>query len=162
MIRLRHVLFLAPSAAGVLAMGASTAAASSSLPFRLTVSGPAVFTSQYTVAFNGSGTGILMGAVINAGALQITGPDGSCPGGIANVNTELLTAADGDTLTLTSQDVSCPTGPGTFQGTGFWRIVGGTGRFEGATGTGTGTGSGDFNIGRITNTFTGSITLSTS
>ena len=159
MIRRLHVLALLPAAAVLLGLAATPATASSSLPFNVTVSGSATWTSPSMVAFNGTGTAILMGAVTNRGLIQITGSDGSCPAGLANVNTEVLSASNGDTLTLTSHDVSCPTGPGTFQGSGAWRVTGGTGRFRGATGAGTGTGSGDLNVGRITNTFTGMVTL---
>lgn len=160
MIRRRLLLAFAAAAAALLASGAPPAIASSSLPFSVTVSGSGVWTSQYTVAFSGSGDAVLMGAVTNAGTIEIIGYDSSCPGGIANINTEVFTAANGDTLYITSQDVSCPTGPGTFQGGGSWRAGGGTGRFQGATGSGFGTGSGDFNVGTITNTFTGTLTLS--
>ena len=43
---------------------------------------------------------------------MVTGPDSSCPGGLANDHYETLTAANGDTLMLISYDVACPTGPG--------------------------------------------------
>jgi len=161
MIRRRHpiALAIAPAWAGLLALSAAPAAASSSLPFSVTVSGSGTWISQDSVAFDGSGTALLLGRVTNSGLIHITGADDSCPGGLANVNTEVLTAANGDTLTLTSQDVSCPSGPGTFTGSGSWWVSGGSGRFQGSSGRGTGTGSGDFNIGTITNTFRGTITL---
>ena len=159
MIRRRHLLAILAAAAALLGVAASPATASSSLPFKVTVSGSATWTSPSTVAFTGRGTALLMGTVTNQGSIQITGYDGSCPAGLANINTEVLTASNGDTLTLTGHDVSCPTGPGTFQGSGEWRVTGGTGRFHGATGGGTGVGSGDLNVGRITNTFTGMVTL---
>jgi hypothetical protein len=159
MIRPHHLLVLAPAVVALLALSAAPAAASSSEWFTATVSGSGAFTSQNTVVFNGKGTATLMGSVTNSGSIQITGQDSSCSGGLANVNTEVLTAASGDTLTLTSQDVACPTGPGRYQGSGSWRITGGTGRFQGTTGNGSSTGSADFNVGTITNTFTGMLTL---
>lgn len=159
MIRSTRLLAFMAATVAAVAIGTVSAAASSSVPFKVSIAGSAAFTSATTVEFDGSGTARLMGAVTNEGTIQITGQDSNCPGGVANVNTEVLTAANGDTLTLTSQDVSCPTGPGTFQGSGSWHVSGGTGRFQGATGSGTGTGSGDFNVGRFQNTFTGTITL---
>lgn len=159
MIRSIHLLAVTATTVAAAAVGTVSVAASSSVPFKVSIAGSAAFTSATTAEFNGGGTAILMGAVTNEGTIQITGQDSSCPGGVANVNTEVVTAANGDTLTLTSQDVSCPTGPGTFQGSGSWHVSGGTGRFRGATGSGRGTGSGDFNVGRFQNTFTGTFTL---
>ena len=129
------------------------------LPFTATYSGSAAFTSQSTVSFLGSGTATHMGRITNVGTIVLNGPDGSCPGGIANVNTEILTGPDGDTLTITSQDVSCPIGPNQFDGTGQWTVTGGTGRFDGATGQGGATGGADFNAGTFTMSLTGTIRL---
>jgi hypothetical protein len=80
---------------------------------------------------------------------------------VANVNTETLTAADGDTLTLTSDDVACPIGPGVFHGSGNWVVTGGTGRFSGATGHGTLAGQSDFNRGVFAFRVTGAISAPT-
>src|SRR5262245_12548384 len=81
-----------------------------SVPFKASYSGSAAFISQTTVQFKGSGNATHMGRITNLGTVNLTGPDASCDGGVANVNTELLTDEHGDTLTIVSQDVSCPTG----------------------------------------------------
>jgi len=73
------------------------------------------------------------------------------------VNTEILTDAHGDTLTIVSQDVSCPTGPGQFNGTGAWTVSGGTGRFAGATGQGSASGGADFSAGTFTMSLNGTV-----
>jgi hypothetical protein len=130
-----------------------------SVPFKASYSGSAAFTSQTTVSFNGSGNATHMGRITNVGAVNLTGPDASCEGGIANVNTELLTDEHGDTLTIVSQDVSCPTGPGVFNGTGRWTVAGGTGRYAGATGTGSAGGGADFNTGTFTMSLDGTVHL---
>ena len=70
------------------------------------------------------------GGVGNQGHFDISGSDSSCPGGVANINLEKLIAAHGVTLTITSQDGACPTGPRQFRGTGHWTVTGGSGRFS--------------------------------
>jgi hypothetical protein len=134
-------------------------AATVPLPFTATYSGSSAFTSQSTVSFLGSGTATHMGRITNVGTIVLSGPDSSCSGGIANVNTEILTDPDGDTLTISSQDVSCPIGPNQFDGTGQWTVTGGTGRFDGATGQGSAVGGSDFNTGTFTMSLTGTIRL---
>lgn len=128
------------------------------LPFSASYSGSAAFTSQTTVSFLGSGTATHMGRITIVGTVVLNGPDGSCSGGIANVNTETLTDRDGDTLTISSQDVACPTGPNQFRGTGQWTVTGGTGRFA-ATGQGLADGGSDFNAGTFTMALSGTIRL---
>jgi hypothetical protein len=130
-----------------------------SVPFKASYSGSAAFIGQTTVSFNGSGNATHMGRITNIGTVNLTGPDASCDGGIANVNTELLTDEHGDTLTIVSQDVSCPTGPGQFSGTGRWTVAGGTGRFAGATGAGSAGGGADFNAGTFTMSLDGTVQM---
>ena len=148
-------LFLAVGAVGLTAHPA--AAASTQVPFVGTYSGAAAFTSETTVSFSGTGVSTIIGLSANEGQIVITGPDTSCPGGLANVHTDTLTAANGDSLTFIAHDVACPTGPGEFHGTGHFVITGGTGRFRGATGQGTVAGRADFNEGRFRFTLTGTI-----
>ena len=124
---------LRASAATVLALGtlclcANSASAGNSVPFTARFSGSAELTSQTTTSFAGAGIATQMGTVSTEGHADLTGSDSSCPGGVANVNVETLTAANGDKLTITSQDVACPTGPGQYHGTGHWTVTGGTGR----------------------------------
>jgi hypothetical protein len=80
---------------------------------------------------------------------------------VANVNTETLRAADGETLSIRSVDVGCPTGLGRFHGTGNWSVVGGTGRFAGAEGGGFADGNGNLIAGTFEMTLTGAIALAT-
>jgi hypothetical protein len=144
----------------VLVVGGHAAFASSpQVPFRASLSGSVAMTSQTTLSFNGAGTATQMGRITNMGAIVVTGSDPSCPNSIANVNTETLTTIAGDTLTIVSQDVACPTGPGTVHGTGQWHVTGGTGRFAGTTGTGTADGGADFNAGTFTMNLTGTLAI---
>jgi hypothetical protein len=147
-------------AGAVLAVGGHAAfAAGPQVPFRATLSGSAAMTSQTTVSFIGAGTATQMGRITNTGAIVFTGSDASCPNAIANVNTEVLVTNVGDTLTIVSQDVACPTGPGTVHGTGQWHVTGATGRFAGTTGSGTADGGADFNVGTFVMNLTGTLTM---
>jgi hypothetical protein len=118
-----------------------------------------VVTGQTTISFDGSGVATYMGHVTNLGAVVFTGPGSSCPGGIANVNTEVLTDNHGDTLTISSLDVGCPIGPNQFRGTGRWTVTGGTGRYDGATGKGSAVGQADLTAGWFVMTLTGEVAL---
>ena len=149
-------------ALGTLAVGANSAsAASNRVAVKASFSGRAQITSQATTSFAGAGVASHMGRIVTAGHADITGFDSSCPGGVANVNTETLIAANGDKLTIASQDVACPTGPGQYHGTGQWTVTGGTGRFGSAAGRGTYDGSADFNATTFTITLTGTLVIGT-
>ena len=121
----------------LLVSGATAFAKDHGVPFKADFSGSAVLTSPTTIVFAGSGNASHLGRISNTGNVLVTGPDGSCSGGVTAVNTETLTAANGDTLTVTSHDVTCLTGPAQYHGTGQWTVTGGTGRFSGAAGGGT-------------------------
>ena len=142
-------LLLGPTAGGALA--------DSSIPITAVFSGSAGFASPTQTVFVGSGTASHMGAITTNGHADVTGFDNSCSGGVANINTETLTAADGSTLTVVSNDVACPTGPGQYHGTGHWTVVGGTGRFAGTTGSGSLDGQSDFIVGTFDVRLTGQI-----
>ena len=143
-------------ALGALGLGASAAsAASSQVPFKATFSGRAEILDSTTSGFAGTGTATHMGRIETEGRAYISGLDSSCPGGVANLNVETLTAANGDTLTISSQDVVCPTAPGRYHGTGRWTVTGGTGRFSETTGQGSYDGSADFNAGTFVIDLTG-------
>jgi hypothetical protein len=139
--------------------GHAAFASAPQVPFTATLAGNVAMTSQTSVSFNGAGTATHMGRITNVGSVVITGTDPSCPNSLANVNTETLTTQAGDTLTIVSQDVACPTGPGIVRGIGQWRVTGGTGRFVGATGQGTSGGGADFNAGTFTMNLNGTIAL---
>jgi len=135
----------------------SVAAARGQIPFNGSYSGTAILTSPTSATFSGTGIATQLGFSTNKGNSAVTSPDSSCPGGLANNHYETLTAANGDTLTLISYDVACPTSPGAFHGTGHWVVTGGTGRFSGATGKGTFDGHSDFNQGVFSFQLTGTI-----
>src|SRR5262245_35734797 len=98
---------------GTLAMGATAGATSAATPIKAEATGTIGFTdaTMTALAWSGSGMATQMGPVTITGGVAITGPGDTCPGGLANVNTFTMTAANGDTLTLSSVDVACPTGP---------------------------------------------------
>jgi hypothetical protein len=159
----RKRLMLVALVAMLIALGAmgirarSVAAAGGQVPFHGSYSGTATLTSPTSATFNGKGIATQLGSSTNKGYSVVTGPDSSCPGGLANDHHETLTAANGDTLILISYDVACPTSPGTFHGTGHWIVTGGTGRFSGATGQGSFEGHSDFNQGVFSFQLTGTI-----
>ena len=158
----RRLVGLAVSLLATVALGLGVRpafAGDGSVPFKASYAGSAAMTSQTTVSFNGSGNATHMGWSTNTGTADITGPATSCAGGIANVNTETRTDNHGDTLTIVSIDVACPTGPGQVHGTGHWTVSGGTGRFAGATGQGSADGGADFNAGTFTMSLDGTVQL---
>lgn len=149
---------LAALAAGV--AQSADAAPQHQVPFAVSVSGTAsADLAAGLIAFSGAGVGTQLGATRNTGSAQITGPDASCPGGLANTNVETFTAANGDTLTLTSTDVACPQdATGTrFAGSGHWVVTGGTGRFAHASGSGTAHGGADLAAGTFRFAFDGTV-----
>ncbi len=158
MIKKVNIAATAVLTGAVLVVGGHAAFASGpQVPFRVTLTGSVALTSQTTLSFIGAGTATHMGRITNVGAVVVTGSDPSCANAIANVNTETLTTDVGDTLTIVSQDIACPTGPGTVHGTGQWHVTGGTGRFAGTTGAGTADGGADFIAGTFTMNLTGTL-----
>jgi hypothetical protein len=146
------------AALGSIGLGIPVASANDQeVPFRGSYAGTVAFTGPATVHFSGTGYATHLGRSVNDGEAEITGPSADCPGGMANVNTETLTAANGDTLTLISDDVACPVSPGVLQGMGSWWVSGGTGRFRNTTGSGTIDGQSDFNQGVFEFELTGSL-----
>ncbi len=156
---IRKLIFAALLALVALGLTASSAlgAGVHQVPIHGSYSGTAAFTGPDTVAFSGTGISSHLGRGANHGIAVITGPDSSIPGGLDNINTETYTAANGDTLTLTSQDVAIPVAPGVLRGIGQWTVTGGTGRFSNATGKGTIDGYGDFIKGVLNFQFKGTI-----
>lgn len=88
---------------------------------------------------NGSGIGSHLGSLQYSGNVVITSAPGDVP--IADTLTETFTAANGDTITILCQQIAIPDpqNPNVLQGSDQWTVIGGTGRFAGATGSGTGT-----------------------
>jgi hypothetical protein len=132
-------------------------AASHAVPFTTTFSGSAVLLDPYDATFVGAGNASHLGTITTVGGAAVSGPSTACDNGLANINTETMTAGNGDQLSIASVDVGCPTGPLQFHGIGNWTVTGGTGRFAGATGSGTFDGHSDFNAGTFEITLTGDI-----
>jgi hypothetical protein len=65
----------------------------------------------------------------------ITGAAGC--GGFTTTEKDTYTAANGDEVLTSATLTICPTStPGVFQSSGTFTVIGGTGRFEGASGSG--------------------------
>ena len=154
-LRLPAVALIAGAA--VMLGASSVLAACHLVPFKATFSGSAVPTSPTTISFAGTGSASHMGRITNVGNVTVTGPDGSCNGGVTAVNTETLTAANGDAITIQSHDVTCLTGPNQYHGTGHWTVTDGTGRFRHATGEGSFDGIADLGAQTFTIALDGSI-----
>ena len=137
--------------------GTSLAYASSSpvqVPFMGSISGTVAFTGETTAALSASGVATYLGFTTYAGNVSDITPT---PTGLTNVLVETLTAANGDTLTFFCTEVAVEISPGVFQATDQWVVIGGTGRFEGATGQGTADTHVDLNNGTFTKQLTGTI-----
>ncbi len=130
----------------IIAMGANPVyAAGIQIPFTGSISGTVAFGSGGFPVFSGKGIFTQMGLVKNQGYVVFTTASADCAGGVPNDNYGTLTAANGDSLSIVSHDVACPIAPNLYQGSGNWEVLGGTGRFIGATGQGTLAGYSDFN-----------------
>ena len=106
---------------------------------------------------DGPGGSHRTGEIAMHGDLRMIGP-ASCEGGFAVENTMTLTDENGDVLTLTVQDESCPIStPGVYHGTGRYVVTGGTGRYARATGKGVFDGHGDLAHGRFSASLSGSL-----
>jgi hypothetical protein len=130
---------------GMAGIGSNSArAADGQVPFLAAYSGQAVFTGEATASFDGTGIATHLGLSDNHADITITGPDSSCPGGLANTHIETLTATNGDSITITAHNVACPTAVLQFCGSGHWVVTAGTGRFDDATGSGVINGGANF------------------
>jgi hypothetical protein len=147
----------------LIALGANSVYAAPTVPFRGSYSGAIQFTSPSTAHFTGTGISSYLGRGADTGDVTITGvitdPNAGCVGGIVNANVETLTAANGDSLTITSYDVGCPVSPGLYHGTGNWTVTAGTGRFSGVSGQGTLDGYSDLNQSKFSFQLTGAISV---
>ena len=145
-------------AAWVIGFGMTPAyAASHQVPFSASYAGAISFASNGVWLLNGNGIATHMGRSANAGYLVFTAVPVDCTGGVPSDNHETLTAANGDTLAIVSHDVACPAGPNLYKGSGIWEVLGGTGRFTGATGGGTFVGYADLNQETFRFQWTGTI-----
>jgi hypothetical protein len=142
--------------AGALGTGAAVASAANAVPIKASISGTVSATSATGFALGGAGEASHLGRTAYAGTVTVTDTD-PITGVITDTLTETLTAANGDTLTLLCIEVATPVSPGVYEGSDQWQVIGGTGRFEGATGEGTATTHVDLNTGEFSKQITGSI-----
>jgi hypothetical protein len=127
---------LAALALGTAALTTQPAFAGPPVQFKGLVSGTVTGSFPGPFTLNGSGIASHLGLVAHRGTVTITG---TLPGGvITDTLTETFVAANGDTLTLLCLQIATPVGPGVFEATDQWTVIGGTGRFAGAKGLGTG------------------------
>jgi len=151
--RLLGVILIALGTTGI---GANSVHAEDhQVPFFASYAGTVTFGAQANF-LEGTGRSTHLGRSTDEATVVITAPP-DANGCIPNVQTHTLTAANGDTLTLTNFDLACPEGPGLFHGTGEWQVTGGTGRFSGATGGGTLSGHIDFIAAQYTLDLSGGI-----
>lgn len=134
----RHILIssiIATLAALSLVPGAF---ATHTTPYNGSFSGTFKVTSQTTALLTSTGNEEHLGKIGFEGILTTTEGKVSCTGGFAFSEKDTTTAANGDKLFITANDVACPTSnPHVFQITGSDTINGGTGRFAHATGSAT-------------------------
>ena len=128
-------------AAGLIGQ-APAASASTTAHFHADWTGSVRVVLPNKFVFDLAGPADQMGATTVHAVATVNGLGLTCLAGLANTNVVQISGADG-TLTLTSQDVGCPTGLISFHGTGAYTVTGGTGRYAGATGQGTLVGGAD-------------------
>ena len=151
-----------PTTAFDIGMGETAAdPAGQQVPFRGSYSGTAAMETNGKPVFSGTGTATYLDRSTCEGYAVFTNLPVSCAGGVSNDNYETLTDANGDSFTIVSHDVACPTGPGQFHGVGSWEVVAGsgTGRFTGVTGQGSLDGHSDFMQGVFDMELTGTISV---
>ena len=146
MRRITNMLAGLTSLAVGLALTLSTASAAEQAPFKADYAGSFAFTSASTGAMTGAGVASHLGNASVAGTLVVTGQTGSC---YTRTMQLTQTAANGDELEVSVDDVFCFTTPTSSQGSGTYTITGGTGRFAGATGSGVEHCKGDFTTNRF-------------
>jgi len=133
------ILLVTMVTVGVVGLAPATAA-NAQIPFKAHITGAPAWTSPTTVETHGTGTATGVGRFTSSGQIVVDAPSGTCANGtpaLPNVQTETLTAENGDQLVLRIVAVACAIAPNDFVGGGTWSVVSGTGRFEGMTGHGT-------------------------
>lgn len=138
LLRLVVLLFML---AAILGLGAARQAdAAEQVPFTgtFTTSGVATPCGPMTlcISVRGSGEATHLGRTQMTKSVVLHLTFEPCPGGTVNHYTveQTLTAANGDTLTMSGSGTSC-SGPGGLVATGTFSVTDGTGRFSGASGT---------------------------
>ncbi len=118
-------------------LGAFPAAfATHSRPYNGSFSGSFTFTSSTTAAISGTGHELHLGKIMFV-AMSTTTGQSEC-GGFTARELDTTTAANGDEVFISGNDVFCPTSnPHVFHLTASNTITGGTGRFAHASGLAT-------------------------
>ena len=111
-----------------------TVFAAHAVPFNGHMSGSGTATSQTSNVITATVYLEHLGKSNLVGTTTVTGQ--STCGGFVGVETDIITAANGDEVFLSGTGVSCPASPTIFQDTVTFSITGGTGRFADATGLG--------------------------
>jgi hypothetical protein len=155
-------MILLPAILAVLAVLSAfpAAFATHSRHYNGSVSGTFTLTSQTTASISGTGHETHLGKVVFAATSTMTGQS-EC-GGFNAKEQVTTTAANGDKLFESANDVFCPTSdPHMFQLTASSTITGGTGRFSDASGSTTAhvtVAQTSMTGGTFSGTFTGTIT----
>ena len=136
------------------------------VPFKAVLTGTADWNLDLATSprFQGTGTVTHMGLTANEGIAYLDGliETNACESGVGlpNMQTEVLTASNGDELVFEIVDLACqdPNDFFVFHGNGTWQVTGGTGRFANASGSGTMEGRADFAAGIFDCTLVGEVT----
>ena len=144
-------------AASVPLLGGSVASAAQprEVPIAGVFGGTLQPTGAETFSLQGAGGATHLGPVAYEAAATITG---LLPDGLTDTLVETLTARDGSSVTIFCSQVATEISPGVFHGVDTWTVVGGTGRFSGATGSGSGQTDVDLNTGVFNKAISGTIT----
>jgi len=143
---------------GMVGIGMGTAyAAKPATPLKAAIAGT-VAPGPTAGTFELAGTAVspMLGVADYRGEVTITGVDPDT-GTITDVLIETFTTAGGDTITLRCDQTAVPLSDGVYQGTDTWTVIGGTGKYAGATGSGTGTTYVDLNQGTFAKVLTGRV-----
>lgn len=145
MLRFSRIAFamvaVAPSHIAAAPAGAAPASGPKLVPFHATARGTLSFVvippTRFVTA-SGAGQATHLGAVevainITASLAPVVVPNCATLGN-NEANTTTFTAANGDILTAMGTGSICPTGPTTAASMDSLEVIGGTGRFEGASG----------------------------
>jgi hypothetical protein len=93
--------------------------------------------SHVCVSITGTGEATQLGKISEAALFIIDPASAPAPGCTTNTGTMTFTGANGDAITLALEGINCQVTPTTGRGTESYVVIGGTGRFSGATGSGT-------------------------
>lgn len=154
--RSRLLSMTAVLAAVVVVMGATPAMAAPSESITAAVLGTVTQSSESTYELAGVGASSRLGGFTYAGHVQIIDVDSEA-NVVTDVLIETLRMPNGDTVTIRCDQVATPGDGGVLVGSDTWTVIGGTGRYQNATGSGTGTTYADLAAGSFTKVLTGVI-----